>query len=372
MALAASAPASTAAAPPVFEFIAGFDGWYRVGAFTPILVEASSTDTPFDGVIIIDTGGATYQQALSLPAPSRKRLEFYVRLNDQRDRLTIRAIDADGTPAEQQLTVRSVLPGERLTVIVEGAAVTPGDGRVAMVRVQDLPRSWRGYDGVTDVIDAGATLDGTQISALARWRARPQGAFDERPLRAAVSGSTALDPAGIARWRFFGAYLLAALVLLGVTPLVTRRAGVIATAMIACGALFTAIAPRYATFQSVDDAPRLATAVRPGTDGATAFFNTVARVDATRRNWLTVDATADTLLRPLADLPHRTLFREDGRMSVALPMVVGESLILGAQGFSAVPDCRGGNGACTLPASRVGIDAAVPAVVIDVESDEPW
>lgn len=371
MALAASPP-SADAAPPVFEFIAGFDGWYRVGAFTPIVVDASSTDTPFDGVIVIDTGASTYAQALSLPAPSRKRLEFYIRLNDQRDRLSIRAIDADGTPTQQQITVRSVLPGEQLTVIAQGAAAAPGDGRVAVVRVQDLPRSWRGYDGVTDVIDAGATLDSTQASALARWRARPTSAFDDRPLRAAVSGSTALDPASIARWRFFGGYLLTTLVVLWLTPLITRRAGLIATAVIACGAIFVVVAPRYAAFQSTGDAARVATAVRPGTDGGPAFFSTVARVDATRRDWLTVDATAETLLRPLADVPHRTLFREDGQMSVALPMVVGESLTLGAQGFSAVPGCSASDGGCTLPASAVGIDTAAPAVVIDAGSDEPW
>jgi hypothetical protein len=68
---------------------AGFGGYYRVGRWMPIRVEVENQGHDIEGEFVVSWGGTLYRQAIDLPSPSRKLLEFYVLASGSRSDLTL-------------------------------------------------------------------------------------------------------------------------------------------------------------------------------------------------------------------------------------------------------------------------------------------
>ena len=158
---------------------AGLGGWCRPGRWAPVRVDVETrggtSAEAAAGEIVVEWGDARVRRAMTLASPSHKQVELYIRTADPRDSITVRVLVADRELATTVTPVRLVAPAEPLTVCVAAVDTwsTSATACAATVNPESLPRSWRGYAAVDDVVWPSAgkpTLTAEQHIALDRWR----------------------------------------------------------------------------------------------------------------------------------------------------------------------------------------------------------
>lgn len=156
---------------------AGFDTWARAGRWTPVLVTIENSGTDITGDLVIDAGHVRVVRALVLPAPSRKRIEQYVRVpSADLDRIHIALVVAGREMRAVDAPIR-VIPDETRFVLCVGPVGTnqPEPSCTATVDRATLPVSWRGYDALDDLEwSAGEepVLNEDQTAAIGQWKIR--------------------------------------------------------------------------------------------------------------------------------------------------------------------------------------------------------
>ena len=334
LAAAAAAADSSGAAAPAAAIHAGLDGYYTVGRWTPIRVDAETRGADFAGEVAVEWGAATYRQALTLPSPSRKRVELYVRAADLRDSLHVVLRDAKGRVVlARDVPVRGILPAEPLDVVVDAPAGGLDRVHAAFVAAADLPRSWRGYDGVDEVRigAAAARLEAPQSLALQRWLA-VRGIDDASELRRDIPRAAAGGGVDRGRWRFVAAYCSVLLLVAGVLPRLTRRAAITHAALAAAAIAFAAI-PATLGLAAPESGP--ASTARARATDAGAFVSTLAFARPARRQIAVVESPVpDALLEATADAPpHEIRYAEDGTATFAIAGSAGEIFSVVVRGF---------------------------------------
>lgn len=200
-------PAAGATAGPGVSLSAeaGLGGLARSGRWMPVRIALENTGADITGELVVDTGSARTVQAITLAAPSRKRIEMYVRApgaDASRIRVSLRQNEVD--VAAVDVPVRFADEATGFTLCVGGTNETSAPCTTT-VESKDLPASWRGFDAADDVL---AAPDVPNADALARWRAsRALGAWVPPAVRVVATTPDHMLP----RW-VLGIY---ALLLLG-------------------------------------------------------------------------------------------------------------------------------------------------------------
>jgi hypothetical protein len=155
----------------------GLDGRARAGRWTPVLVTIENSGTDITGDLVVDAGRVRVVRALALPAPSRKRIEQYVRVpSADLDRIHIALIVAGREIRAMDVPVRIAPDDARFVLCVQqGGSDPPKPSCTATVDRATLPVSWRGYDALDD-LEWPATerpgLDEDQTAAIEQWKIR--------------------------------------------------------------------------------------------------------------------------------------------------------------------------------------------------------
>ncbi len=330
---AAAAQERAGAAAPAFTAAAGFDGYYTAGRWVPVRIDAENRGPDFAGEVRAAWGATVYRQAISLPSPSRKRVEFYVRAADLRDSIEIVLHDTRGRAiAMRTVTVRGLLPAEQFHVVAGNPAGSAAGVRAAFAAAADLPLSWRGYDGVDEVhLDGTLALLPAQARALERWRAVH--AIDDVPaLRREISRAAPAGTADRDRWRFAATYAGALLVLFGLLPRLARRPAAAHAALVAIALLFTAIPATPRLGESGRPDPFI---VRPRTTSAGTFVSALAFAQPAGRATAIVQVPGtEALVEAAADAPpHEIRYAEDGDAAFAIAGSAGEAFSVISRSF---------------------------------------
>lgn len=174
VALMAGSPTESAGAVTLTAD-AGLNGICRPGRWAPVRVTVENHDADFIGDLVVEWGHARVSRAVTIPSPSRRYFELYIRAGDVRDVMTVRLVSTAGALRVVEAPVRFAGADELVTACIDSMmAPEPGGADCTTTLKPDaLPRSWRGYDMADRVVssaDAGV-LQHDQRRALQLWRA---------------------------------------------------------------------------------------------------------------------------------------------------------------------------------------------------------
>lgn len=155
---------------------AGLGGLARPGRWMPVRVEIDNRTGDLKGEVVVEWGDARVHRAIDVPAPSRTRIELYIRTSDPRGSAAVRVIAGSETVASLEMPVRIAGEEEPLVLCAANDASAAVDDPPCTVtmRPEAFPRSMRGYVAASEVRlppGAEARLDRAQRSAVQRWRA---------------------------------------------------------------------------------------------------------------------------------------------------------------------------------------------------------
>ena len=153
---------------------AGLGGLSRPGRWTPVRVSIDAANASISGEIVVDWGSARARRTITLSAGSRKLVEVYIRTPDVRETIVVRLVSDGRDLAAVEVPIRLARPDEAFTLCVAAADAWSASRECSTTQATaHLPRSWRGYDAVDDVVwPAGAVpLEREQQLALTQWRA---------------------------------------------------------------------------------------------------------------------------------------------------------------------------------------------------------
>lgn len=154
---------------------AGLGGVSKPGRWTPIRIVVDNTGADFSGELLVSWGDFDVHRDVSLPSPSRKRYELFVRTGDVEAAIKVRLTSNGAEVSSAAVPVRLAAPDERITLCV----APPGDpgmlrqeGCAAITTPDALPRSARGYDAMDAVVWAAGerAMSREQRTALDRWK----------------------------------------------------------------------------------------------------------------------------------------------------------------------------------------------------------
>jgi hypothetical protein len=156
---------------------AGLDTRARAGRWTPVLVTIENSGTEITGDLVVEAGRVRIVRALVLPAPSRKRIEQYIRVpSADLDRIHVAVVVAGHEMRAVDAPIRIVPDDTRFVLCVQpGGPSQPEPSCTGTVDRATLPVSWRGYDATDDLEwPAGEAqgLDEDQIAAIEQWKIR--------------------------------------------------------------------------------------------------------------------------------------------------------------------------------------------------------
>jgi hypothetical protein len=149
----------------------------REARFAPLLVSVENPGKAITVDVKVDLGERAFTRSLVLPAAATRRLSFVVPMVRDVHTALVRVL-ADGTEmARAEADLRAAMVRERIVVAISGdfgldAMAAADDTRVVYPRVDDLPDSWAGYDGVDLVVVHNTSfqqLRPAQVTALERW-----------------------------------------------------------------------------------------------------------------------------------------------------------------------------------------------------------
>lgn len=222
---------------------AGLDGVTRPGRLTRVRIAIENSDTDIAGNLVVAAGGERVARALSLPAPSRKRLELYIRVpSADIDRIHVALVAGGRELGAVDAAVRFAREETAFVLCVASSASAGPDSRcTSTLDVASLPGSWRGYDAVDELVwspAAPASLTGDQRVAINRWTIRR--AND-------LSVGLAAQPAGPARVQtqmrmLIAAYAALFLLVVAAAQILARRSLSIYAAVISIVAAGSAAA----------------------------------------------------------------------------------------------------------------------------------
>jgi hypothetical protein len=196
----AEAAANESLAPRIVALRAGFDGHFKVGYWTPFVVELEGASQPFAGrveLVVPDGDGvptrvvAPSDGELSIGPGERKSVRLYARLGQLAAQATVGFRGSVGLLATRQFAtqsdgpLRGVLPSSE-TLVVSLAAPDDREASARALRgvhlaaISDagaLPSDWWGYEGVDavivntddDAISSQLATPSPQLAALDQW-----------------------------------------------------------------------------------------------------------------------------------------------------------------------------------------------------------
>lgn len=160
-----SAPAAFAQGGAAVRVNAGLDGTVRPGRWTTIDVTIENSGRALAGDLIVEIGSARTVSQVEVPAPSKKRVDLYLRVPSDAGR-TVTVSFAALDPVRVPLRVADDAP---IHVCVGTA---PSADCTVALDAGAAPQSWRGYDAADTVVIADRSgLTPRQQVAYERWRA---------------------------------------------------------------------------------------------------------------------------------------------------------------------------------------------------------
>ena len=171
------------------DALVGFNGAAREGRFAPLLVSVSTPGARVTADVTVDVtwgsslrgtqGTRRYVHHDTFAAGGLRRLPFVFPLTQDARSLAV-TVSSDGTTlARTEVDLHAAATTERLVAGISStlsldalADLSAGALRVVYPRIDDLPDSWGGYDGVDMVVVHDTffrQLRDAQVSALERW-----------------------------------------------------------------------------------------------------------------------------------------------------------------------------------------------------------
>lgn len=198
-ALLASAPQAESPAPGLaVDLSIGFDGRGKIGRWVPVRLDVEHRGEELDAEVVAEWGGVQTMRALSLPSPSRKRVDLLVRAPRTSGDLTIRLVSRGRAVWSRTLRVRLVAPADPFTLVVTSdatAAASAGADAVAIAPGR-LPDTSRAYDAVDRIVWERPEFSGltaAQRDALTRWQALGGALVTSAPLAAPAANDRLPD-----------------------------------------------------------------------------------------------------------------------------------------------------------------------------------
>lgn len=173
----------------VLESQVGFHGLFQLGYPFPLRVELTNLGAPMEGTLDVQVrkGGGSkgtefytvhYQRELSLPAQSRKSVQFTVD-PDSVSRPLIVNFSSPGTKVSKEIDLRRHFSPSPLILLLTENSVSPPvpltsgtPGPLLSISLNDLPSDSRAYHGVSNIIfyeQSLRDLSRSQVSALESW-----------------------------------------------------------------------------------------------------------------------------------------------------------------------------------------------------------
>lgn len=173
------------------DALVGFNGIAREGRFAPVIVSVESSNARVSVVVELEVtwgsslranrGSRSFTRETLLADGATRRLPFLIPVPSDARSLTV-SVTSDGTElARQDVDLRSQTTTDRLVAGISSeltldalAGLSDGTGAVRLVypRIDDLPETWAGYDGVDMVVVHDTyfqQLRSTQVAALEKW-----------------------------------------------------------------------------------------------------------------------------------------------------------------------------------------------------------
>jgi hypothetical protein len=171
LAVAVSASAGTL----TLEARAGLGGISRPGRWTPVRVTIDNTGADISGVLVVAWGDAEIRRDVTIPSPSRKQIQVYLRTSNVESAVRVQLVvdGAELRAVEAPVRLAAHLKTTTLCVRAKGASDAAGDACDATVTSDMLPDAARGYDAFDRVIWSGAIpgLEARAGAAFRRWQA---------------------------------------------------------------------------------------------------------------------------------------------------------------------------------------------------------
>jgi hypothetical protein len=187
-----AAPQPAQARPAVrCDTLIGFNGVAREGRFAPLIVSVENPGAALPVEVRVEVAWGSelrgtlvrrsFRSDALLPGGATRRIPFLVPMPRDARSMTVRVTSLGADLAQVEVDLRPVTIPDELVVAISSelsldalsALSGPaGQVRIAYPRVDDLPDSWAGYDGV-EVVVAHDTyfrqLRAAQVTALERW-----------------------------------------------------------------------------------------------------------------------------------------------------------------------------------------------------------
>ncbi len=153
---------------------AGLGGISRPGRWTPVRVTIDNTGADISGVLVVAWGDAEVRRDITIPSPSRKQIQVYLKTSNAESAVRVRLISNDVDVATSEAPVRLAGLSDTTTLCVhaKGAPDATADGCDARVTPDMLPDAARGYDAFDRVIWSGGAhiLEASERDAFRRWQ----------------------------------------------------------------------------------------------------------------------------------------------------------------------------------------------------------
>jgi hypothetical protein len=165
---------SASAGALTLEARAGLGGISRPGRWTPVHVTIDNTGAEILGVLVVSWGDAEVRRDVTIPSPSRKQIQVYVRTSNVESAVRVRLMSNGVELRAVDAPVRLVGPLHATTLCVhpKGAPDSTDEFCDARVTADMLPDAARGYDAFDRVMWSGGThaVEASERDAFHRWQ----------------------------------------------------------------------------------------------------------------------------------------------------------------------------------------------------------
>lgn len=321
---------------------AGLDGVTRPGRLTRVRIAIENSGTDMAGNLVVGAGGVSVARTLSLPAPSRKRIELYIRVpSADIDRIHVALVAEGREVAAVDAVVRFAPEETRFVLCVASSASVGSDPRcTSTLDAAALPDSWRGYDAVDELVWSPPgpwSLTDDQRIAINRWTVRR--ANDQ-------SVGLAAQPAGPARVLtqmrlLIAAYAALFLLVVAAAQILARRSLGIYAAIVSIVAFASAAAMaqgRIGAGASILLTDATIVRAAEGVDDTLVSTRGVARFPAFGS--FELSPTFDDGVVTVRQEPASATFADDGESVVSGVFGKNQHVEFDLEGFSGLPTVR--------------------------------
>lgn len=157
---------------------AGLGGISRPGRWMPVRVTIDNSGADVSGVLVVVWGDAEVRRDVTVPSPSRKQIQVYLRTSNVESAVRVRLISNGAELRAVDAPVRLVGSSGPTTLCVrpKGAPDAMAETCDARVTPDMLPDAARGYDAFDRVSWSGGTqgVEASERDAFRRWQALRQ------------------------------------------------------------------------------------------------------------------------------------------------------------------------------------------------------